>query len=327
MATFERRGDQWRVQICVARVRQSATFPTKARAAAWAVKAEAELRAQARGEIVARSVRQALERYAADVSPLHRGCRWEQVRLVKLARTLPFARRRMQDVTRADVASWRDALLTTLATSSARREFGLLRAVFALAVREWGWLHRSPFDAVTPPPEGKPRTRRVSDTEIEAIIGALGYVRGQRPETASQYIAAACLLAVETALRQGELLSLTREQIDTPGRFLRLDVTKNGDSRDVPLSSRALAVLELLPEDGYVFPLAAHTFDTLFRRARVKAGVSGAHFHDLRREATTRLAARLDVLTLAKMTGHRDVKVLLRTYYAPDMASVADRLG
>lgn len=311
----------------MAGVRQSATFDSKARAVAWAAKVESELRAQARGEIPVRSVRQALNRYAADVSPLHRGCRWEQVRLVKLERTLPFRNKRMADVTRADVAGWRDRMLEALATSSARREFGLLRAVFRLAVREWQWIHRSPFDGVSPPAEGKPRTRRVSDAEIDALLVALGYVRGARPETASQFIAAAVLLAVETALRQGELLSLTRDQIDAPGRFLRLDVTKNGDARDVPLSSRAVTLLELLPAEGSLFLVAARTCDTLFRRARAKAGLVDLHFHDLRREATTRLAGKLDVLTLAKMTGHRDVKVLLRTYYAPSMSAVADRLG
>ena len=322
MATYEKRGDRWRVQVCVARVRQSATFPTKARAAAWAAKIESELRAQARGEIVQRSVRQALERYGEHVSPLHRGCRWEQVRLAKLARTLPFSRRRMTDVTRADLVGWRDDLLTTLATSSARREFGLLRAVFALAAREWGWLHRSPFDGVSPPPEGRPRSRRVSDAEVAAVVAALGYVPGARPETVSQFIAVACLLAVETAMRQGEILSL--DQDARRGAVLHLDRTKNGDERDVPLSSRARALLELLPETGQLFPVAAHTFDVLFRRAR---GTADWRFHDLRREATTRLAAKLDVLLLARMTGHRDVKTLLRTYYSPDMAGVADRLG
>lgn len=71
------------------------------------------------------------------------------------------------------------------------------------------------------------------------------------------------------------------------------------------------------------FPVDSRTFDTLFRRARARAGLLDLHFHDLRREATTRLAARVDVLTLAKITGHRDLKLLMRTYYAPSMTDVA----
>jgi integrase len=324
VATYEKRGDKWRAQIYVGGVRESATFPDKTRAVAWATKTEGELRAMARGEIIVRSVLQALERYGEHVSPLHRGCRWEQVRLNKMARTLPFARRRMQDVAKADITAWRDSMLEHLATSSARREFGLLRAVFALAVSEWQWLHRSPFAGIKPPAEGKARSQRVSDTDIARVLKALSYEPMTRPETASQFIGAAILFAVETAMRQGEILSLDHES--RRGRVIYLVKTKNGDERAVPLSTRAAAIMDLLPNDGFAFPVNAGTFDTLFRRARDGVGLD-FHFHDLRREATSRLAKRLEVMDLAKMTGHRDVKVLLRTYYAPDMESVADRLG
>jgi integrase len=324
MATFQKRGDSWQARLCVKGKRESATFPDLARAKAWAAKVETELRAQARGEIIPRSVRQALERYGEHVSPLHRGCRWEQVRLSKIDRTLPFVRRRMQDVTQQDVLEWRDELLTTVATSSARREFGLLRAVFSLAAREWKWLHRSPFDGITPPAEGAPRKRRVSDAEIAAVCLALGYEAGIKPETASQHIGAACVLAVETAMRKGEILSLDAES--RQGRVVQLEKTKNGDDRAVPLSTRAAAVMDLQPTDDFAFPVHSHTFDTLFRRARDGIGADW-HFHDLRREATTRLATKLDVMMLSKITGHRDIKTLMRVYYAPDIGALADLLG
>ncbi len=102
--------------------------------------------------------------------------------------------------------------------------------------------------------------------------------------------------------------------------------TKNGESRAVPLSKAALEILAKLPERGRLFAIDPRSFDTLFRKARNKAKVADVHFHDLRREATTRLAGKLDVMTLAKMTGHRDLKILLATYYAPRMADVADLL-
>lgn len=285
------------------------------------------MRAERHGAIVPHSVLQALEAYAERESPKHKGERWERVRLGKFARTLDFAGRPIAEVRRDQIAEWRDSMRGKLAESSARREFGLLRAVFAIACREWVWMAQTPFLGVSPPPEGRPRTRRVADVEIDRLLLALNYERGDRPETASQFIACAVLLAVETALRQGELLGLTRAQLYAPERFLRLPVTKNGDAREVPLSTAALAVLALLPGDGYLFPVAAGTFDTLFRRARSNGGLLDLHFHDLRREATTRLAAKLDVLTLAKVTGHRDPRILLRTYYAPSMGDVAKLLG
>lgn len=323
MATYRKRGATWRAEVKQAGRRESNTFATKASAVAWATQREAELLASKRGQIIARTVRQALEEYAERVSPKHRGERWERVRLGKLARTLPFAGRWLETVTRDDVARWRDSMHPALAASSARREYGLLRAVFAVARDEWGWLRASPFDRISPPAEGKPRTRRVTDDEVDRILLALNYERGDVPQTASQFIAVATLLAIETAMRQGELLALTAAAIHLEGRFVRLTNTKNGESRDVPLSRYAVELLRLAP-DG--IPVAAGTFDALFRRARKAAGLEDLHFHDLRREATTRLAAKLDVMTLAKMTGHRDVKILLRTYYAPTASDVAARL-
>lgn len=296
-------------------VRESATFRTKAAAQEWALPRENALM-DGGSKIVHRSVRQALEHYSFHVSPKHKGCEWEQVRLTKLARDLDFAGKRLSDVTPADIATWRDN--SPLAPASIRREFGLVRAVFACAKRDWGWLRVSPFDTLKPPPEGRPRTRRVSDDELERIILALG------AGPVSRIIGLACRWALETAMRQGEILRLTRD--DIKGRVARLTDTKNGDLREVPLSSRAVALLALLPERGTLFPIDPRSFDTLFRKARNKAKVGDIHFHDLRREATTRLAAKLDVLTLAKMTGHRDVKVLLATYYRPTMESVASLL-
>lgn len=318
MATYRRRGDTWRAEISRKGLRESATFRTKAQAVAWAAQREHEIAGGLAGQIVHRSVRQALERYAAEVSPQHKGRHWEQVRLTKLARDLPFSGRRMADITPADVAAWRDGQRGILAPASIRREFGLLRAVFAAARRDWGWLRSTPFDLLKPPPAGRPRTRRVSDAELEAIIAALG------AGPVSRSIGLACRWALETAMRQGEILALTRDAI--VGRVAVLIDTKNGDRRDVPLSSAAMALLEFLPDRGLLFPVDPRSFDTLFRKARKRAGVTDLHFHDLRREAATRLAAKLDPMTLAKMTGHRDLKVLLATYYAPAMQDVAKLL-
>lgn len=144
---------------------------------------------------------------------------------------------------------------------------------------------------------------------------------------ASQRIAAGMVLSVETAMRSGELCSLTWDQVDEAGAFVRLTKTKNGDQRDVPLSTRALAVLALLPRDApRVLNVDDGTRDALFRRAKKAAGIDDLHWHDLRHEATTRLALRLSLLDLARMTGHRDPRSLM-TYYNPTATEIAKRLG
>lgn len=323
MPTFRKRGDSWRAEIKIKGVRESASFDTKAAAQAWARERETEIADGARGRIVPRTVRDAVTAYARDVCPKHRGERWERIRLTKILREIKFADRLMTEVSKGDISTWKGQLLETLADSSARREYGVLRQVFSWARDELGWLRYSPFDTVEPPPPGKPRRRRATDMEINCIVEALGYVRGRPPVHAQDYIALAMLLSVETAMRQGEILSLDETSWLKERRLIHLDRTKNGDERDIPLSTAAMAVLELAP----TFPVDARTFDVLYRRARARAGVKDLHFHDLRREAATRLAKKLDPMTLAKMTGHRDLKVLLATYYAPDMSEAADLLG
>lgn len=341
MATFRKRGRTWRAEVYLAGVRDSATRPTKAEAAAWAREREAEILAGRRGQIVARSVRQALSRYAREVSPTHRGARWEQIRLAKLARTLPFVDRQLVDITTDDIGRWRDAAIAgelkdrdgdevidrpALAPPSVRREMVLLRQVLEVATSEWGWLRTNPMTGIRWPSAGRPRERRVSDAEVDRLLLALDYERGSAPARPSHSVAIAVLLALETAMRAGELCGLAAGDVDLSRRAAVLPITKNGSRRQVPLSGAAVALFELLPTGpGPVIGLTAASLDVLFRRARDRAGLIDLHFHDLRHEACTRLARKLDILDLARMIGHRDLQSL-QIYYNATPEEIAARL-
>lgn len=338
MASFRKQGGKWRAELSRCGHRESQSFDSKAAARAWAADREAELLNRPAAPLAAnRSVRDAILAYRKRVTPGKKGRRWEDIRLAKLERELPFIDRPLVSVTANDLALWRDKALAgesdsasprrALKPSTVRREWGLLRAVFAISRDEWGWLHVTPFAKAKAPREGQPRSRRISDQEIDRLLDALGYARGTRPERAGHYVAIALLLAVETAMRQGEIIGLTRDRVDLDRRVAQLVETKNGAARDVPLSTRAVELLELLPEEGPLFPVSGQTVDTLFRRARARTAIHDVHFHDSRREGTSRLAKKVDVLTLAKITGHRDVRVLLHVYYSTSMSDVAAQLG
>lgn len=112
-------------------------------------------------------------------------------------------------------------------------------------------------------------------------------------------------------------------------RIAHLPDTKNGYARDVPLSKEAIRLLKQLEQSKngeLVFQLKADVLSSLFRRIKQKAGREYLHFHDTRREALTRLSKKVDVMTLAKISGHRDLKILQNTYYAPNMSEVAGLL-
>jgi integrase len=105
-----------------------------------------------------------------------------------------------------------------------------------------------------------------------------------------------------------------------------LPVTKNGDSREVPLSLRAREILALLPRTDPVFGLESAQRDALFRKARDRAKIPNLHFHDSRSEAIWRLSKKLDVMELARVIGHRDLRSLL-IYFNASADSLADKLG
>ena len=135
-------------------------------------------------------------------------------------------------------------------------------------------------------------------------------------------------------MRQSELVGLEWERVNLPRRTIRLmeGATKNGHGRGVPLSRRAVEVLEsITPEDerhGRVFPdLTTEAVKRAFIRTCKRAGIENFHFHDLRHEATSRLFEKgLNVVEAASVTGHRDPRMLMR-YTHLDASKLADKLG
>jgi integrase len=335
VATFEQRDGKWR-----AKVRrkgfptESATFDTKGEARSWAIQLEAEMVGRRHGKIIQRTVVQALEKFRDDVSPQHGGHQWESVRLNKLAQELPFKHRLLSEVQPVDIAAWRDAALAgtddrkPLKPASVRREWTLLRSMFEIARKEWGWVADNPMSEVKRPPKPGDRKQKWSPDEIERVVMALGYERWNRPTTIGHHVALAFLFALETAMRQGEICGLTWEHVHLDDRFVHLPKTKNGDERDVPLSTPAAEILRIydrLKRTETVFSLETSQVDANFRKAKTRAGIADLHFHDSRANAIELLSKKLEILDLARVVGHRDLKSLM-IYYRKSVTEIAKRL-
>jgi len=332
MASYRKRNGGWRAEIVKLGVRDSQTFDTKAAAVAWATAREALIIAQSGKSrtTVSMTLSEALRRYKRDVSPTKAGQRWEELRLDKFDRELEWVGELMDNITSEQVAQWRDARLKKVKTATVRREMTLLSSVFELARREWKACSVNPVRDAKRPSNGPPRERRVAPGETSALLNRLGYVEGQPPVTLMQELAYAFLIALETAMRQGEILGMTAKWVKLRERFVRLPKTKNGSSRNVPLSTRALGLLEQLykgkgPEDK-LFRLESASADAMFRRVRDELKIVGLTFHDTRHEAITQLARKVDVLDLARITGHKDLKSLM-VYYNATASELAQRLG
>jgi integrase len=307
----------WRAQVARGGVRRSATRETKAAAQAWATEAEAELLALKRGDAPRKTVRQALTRYAEEVSPKKRGARWELLRLESYARE-PWAGKWLVDLNAADLSTWRDRRLREVTSGSVQRDFNLLRSVLTVARKEWLWISVNPMEGVGRPKSDKPRSRRIEWHEVRAICRALGYPG----DTKSAEVARAFLIGLRTGMRAGEILSLVPAAVDLGARVAHLKETKNGDDRDVPMTKAGARLFK-----GWSgWTVGSASLDALFRKARQRCGIKNLHFHDSRAEALTRLARKVDVLTLAKISGHRDINLLSRVYYRETASQIALRL-
>lgn len=322
MASIYKHGKRWRAQVYVNGVRESGTFDTKAETAAWALEREAQLSGK---KLPDKNMGEAFTRYADEVSAGKGGEKWERVRL-KAMGAMVLAKRPMASLTATDIADWRDVRLKTVSGATVLREMNLLRSVIEVARRDWGWIKANPMRDVRKPKAPNSRKRRVTNDEIERLVLAFGLGDGLVARTAMNRTGLAFLFALETACRAGEIVSARWPDVHKADRYIHLPKTKNGESRDVPLSSMALEILESLPAEAETaFDLHPPTRDALFRRARAASGLLDLHFHDSRAEAIWRLSKKFDVLELARVIGHKDLKSLM-LYYNTSASDLAKRL-
>lgn len=326
MASIKPHAKGWRVFLCVNGVRQSKTFAGKREAAAWAAAMETQLRDVSRlppGERY--TLKEALTKYQAEVSPTKRGARREDVAITAMLKAglLPLALP-MAEVTTAKMALWRDARLQQVSAGSVLREISLLSAIFETARREWQWIAVNPLSDMRKPRAPDHRDVVLTWSQIKAMLRAMGHRRGPC-KRASQAAARAFILALRTGMRAGEICKLTWPEVFDD--YCVLPVTKT-KPRSVPLPPKARAVIASMAgwDDERVFGLTASTLDALFRRYRDRAGLSGFTFHDSRHTAATWLARRLDVLTLCKVFGWSNPKMAM-VYYNPTASDIAKRLG
>lgn len=319
MASIRKLNSGYRAEVARIGIRKSKVFPTKQEAKDWAARVEYEV--LNRDKVAAKlTLGEVFERYAREVSPSKRGHRWEAIRLEKIGRDA-IAKIQLGDLSARDFSAWRDNRLKEVAPASVIREMQLMSSVLTVARRDWELIAVNPLSDVRKPSKPQPRDRLPTSAEIEAMQFSAG-------EDLSKVTARAFhafKFAMESAMRAGEIAGLEWDRVDLGRRVALLTHTKNGRSREVPLSSRAVSLLEALPKLDPVFGLSSRQLDVLFRKLRDRAGVEGLTFHDSRHAAITALSRKLDVLALARMVGHTDLRQL-RVYYNESAEELAKRL-
>ncbi|MET3134121.1 integrase [Oxalobacteraceae bacterium GrIS 1.11] len=366
MATISRRGDlQWQVKVRRKGFpAQSRTFMYREDAEKWARGLERELETSGfidRREADKNTLRAILEKYRDEVTPSKKAADIEAIKIGVILKDTILPELKMSAITSAAVAAWRDRRLAQVTGGTVNREIDILSSALNHARREWGIHVENPIPYVKRPEKSRARERRFSPDEERYLFAALDEGERKADGTFGKgarnvWLAPLVKLALETAMRRGELLALDWKHIDLVRRTAHLPDTKNGDSRTVPLSLRAIEILKSLPrvdepsedeEERQTDPVFRTTamalrkgFVRALERAKAKyvqdckdarkrpvaAFLDDFRFHDTRHEAASRLAEKLtNVLELSAVTGHKDLRMLKR-YYHPRAEDLARKL-
>lgn len=321
MASILPHAKGWRVQLTVKGQRDSQVFASKREAQQWAVQREMEMRSGS--AMGGKLFSQAAERYMEEVSSTKEGEKWERLRLAAMTRY--FGAATLGDIQQPQIAKWRDWRLNgdkdhkPVIGSTVQRERNLLRNVFTKARDEWHWIDHDPFKGVEMPDESDPRTALWDWKRIVAILRFLGYRPGRAPETDYQQVALAFMIGLHTSLRASEILRVNAETFNQATRVIRVK-TKTMKIAQVPITRRAVKVCRLAN-----FTISAVDLDALFRKARDGTQAGDFTFHDSRAFALTMLAARVDLKTLARISQHKNLNMLMR-YYRETPEMIAGRI-
>lgn len=298
------------------------------------------------------SLTEALQRYLAEEAIKKRS--YSQAKsLFRVWEKTVIAGRSIASVTPADLIRIRDDWELQYAPATVCRRLTLVSHMYTVAMKDWGftWL-KNPASLVRRPMVSDARDRRLFDqirlrgvSDVDCPRSELDWIINA---TRSKQLPTILWLAVETAMRRSELARIKREHIDLTRGTIFVPYSKNGQSRSVPLSPWAKYVLRLYltgrKHRGRIFGLSSDGITKTFIRARKMARQNydqlcaergrlpqaayfmDLRFHDLRHEATSRLAGVYELHELAKITGHSDTRMLLR-YYHPKGYELARKLA
>lgn len=329
MATIHKRGNSWQVQIRrKGYTLVTKTFSSRADATAWARDKErsidrAELPITHR-ELKRLTVADLLSRYEREVTITKRGADRERFKL-RVLRAHGIGEATLNEISGAMVARYRDDRLKLVSSGTVRRELAILQHCFEIARREWSVsLTANPVRQIKLPEPSRARERHLTPDETGIFWRAVERAR-------ASWVKLFVVLAIETGMRRGELLSIRWQDVDVSRRVARIVRTKNGHERVIPLTSLAIQTLTALPVIGdRVCPLTEVAVRQAWDRLLKRASLCDFRLHGLRHEAVSRFfELGLTAPEVALISGHRDARMLMRyTHLRPEtLAQKLEMLG
>lgn len=329
MASFRNRGGKWQARIRREGYKDiTKSFITLHDAEKWARQTEVDLDKNSYTNTTLAEktlLKDLIERYMREVTPKMRSAKLDIIRLNAILRK-PICQTNMLVLTPAKIAQHRDERLKQVKAGTVIRELSYLSSIINHARREWGINIENPVNLVKKPPTPKGRERVLSLTEKQLILDYFKTVRVNHFSIWMPYIIE---FALETAMRLSEISKLKWGDVDFKKQIVFLPLTKNGESRYVPLSTKAISILNSIPRsiDGRVFPVNQSSVSMMFTRRARAAGVYGVRFHDLRHTAITSFFERgLNMIEVSAISGHKTLQMLKR-YTHLKAEDLAKKLG
>lgn len=271
------------------------------------------------------TLRAALDRYMEEVTQEKRSNR-KEINRIKQWQRHPLADCLLTALEGKHFKRHRDTRLKAgLSRDTVRLELAIISHLYTTARKEWDLKGlANPIQDIKKPSPGDGRERRFEDGEEPALMAAA--------ESLKPLLKQIIIFALDTCMRRGEIVALCWRDVrldNAAAPHVLLRKTKNGRPRVVPLSSRAVAMLRDLPRtEARVFPVSPDWLSHRFADARKRAGLEDLRLHDMRHEGISRLfeLGTLNIVEIAQITGHRDLKILKRYTHLSAM-HLAKKLG
>jgi len=249
---------------------------------------------------------------------------WERDEFSLISLKPFFKGKTIQDIGPEFVERYKAKRKTEVSPATVNRDLAFLKTMFKKAV-EWGRLESSPVTNVKKFKEPNSKERTLNASEMARLIDA-----------ATNHLEPILIIALNTGMRRGEILSLKWENVNLSKRCIHIEDSKSGRSRDVPMNGLVVEAMSSIRQDSvYVFynPTTGEPIKdikTAFKTACKKAEIKGLRFHDLRHTAATRMVeAGVDLVTVSKILGHSSIQMTMR-YAHPtpgNMRLAVEKLG
>ncbi|WP_281948739.1 site-specific integrase [Vibrio parahaemolyticus] len=166
----------------------------------------------------------------------------------------------------------------------------------------------------------KGRTRRPTSNELDRIMEELKKREAHR--AAHIPYSSIVPFSILSCLRIGELCKLKLSDYDPVKKTLLVRDRKHprkkvGNDSLLPLCDEMIEIIESQPvsHDGRIFPYKPQSVTAGWQRVRNSLGITDLCYRDLRAEGASRLIEDgMDIAVVAKITGHKDFRILQEHY-------------